>query len=87
MWQRLLEVNSVFELQFTLGFVQPILILVMARHFQYMANSHVRTAGAQVSLRPHTVWPGPSLCPQWVVKGPSLHAHNEDHDQAERILS
>ena len=45
-------------------------------------NVVVRPVKTQISLGIRPVWSEPSLCTQWVAKGPSfLHADSEDSDQ------
>ena len=47
---------------------------------------NVRPAKTQISLGIRPVWPGSSLCAQWVPKGPSfLHADSKDSDQTGRM--
>ena len=46
----------------------------------------LRPAKTQISLGIRPVWSEPSLCAQWVAKGPSfLHADSKDSDQTGRM--
>ena len=46
----------------------------------------VRPAKTQISLGIRPVWSEPSLCAQWVAKGPSfLYVDSEDSDQIGRM--